>query len=175
MGVKLVSASAGSVEIVAPATASNYTATMPVKSGTVMLDGPAFSYYQSVAQSSIATATATKITFTTSTFDTTAGMFASSRFTPTVAGYYQITGALAWNSGVNNTNILTSIYKNGTAYRTSYGVNTTAGSGQLVTDVVYLNGSTDYVEIYGLQQSGSSLSTFASTSTYFSGVLVRGA
>jgi len=37
MGVKLVSASAGSVEIVAPATASNYTATMPAGTGTVML------------------------------------------------------------------------------------------------------------------------------------------
>lgn len=39
MGVKLVSASAGSVEIVAPATASNYTATMPEGSGTVVVNG----------------------------------------------------------------------------------------------------------------------------------------
>lgn len=38
MGVKLLSASAGSVEIVAPATASNFTATMPAGSGTVVLD-----------------------------------------------------------------------------------------------------------------------------------------
>jgi hypothetical protein len=38
MGVKLQSASAGSVEIVAPATASNFTATMPAGSGTVVLD-----------------------------------------------------------------------------------------------------------------------------------------
>jgi hypothetical protein len=37
MGVKLVSASAGSVEIVAPATASNFTATMPAVTGTVVL------------------------------------------------------------------------------------------------------------------------------------------
>jgi hypothetical protein len=39
MGVKLASASAGSVEIVAPATASNYTATMPEGSGTVVING----------------------------------------------------------------------------------------------------------------------------------------
>lgn len=39
MGVKLVSASAGSVEIVAPATASNYTATMPAGTGTVVING----------------------------------------------------------------------------------------------------------------------------------------
>lgn len=38
MGVKLVSASAGSVELVAPATASNYTATMPAATGNVVLD-----------------------------------------------------------------------------------------------------------------------------------------
>ena len=39
MGVKLVSASAGSVEIVPPTTASNYTATMPAGTGTVVVNG----------------------------------------------------------------------------------------------------------------------------------------
>ena len=39
MGVKLVSSSAGSVEIVAPATASNFTATMPAGTGTVAVQG----------------------------------------------------------------------------------------------------------------------------------------
>jgi len=37
MGVKLVSSSAGSVEIVAPATASVYTATMPAATGNVLV------------------------------------------------------------------------------------------------------------------------------------------
>ena len=37
MGVKLVSTSAGSVEIVAPATASSYTATMPATTGNVLV------------------------------------------------------------------------------------------------------------------------------------------
>lgn len=39
MGVKLVSASAGSVEIVAPTTASNYTATLPAGTGTMVVNG----------------------------------------------------------------------------------------------------------------------------------------
>ena len=39
MGVKLVSSSAGSVEIVAPVTASNYTATMPAGTGNVVVSG----------------------------------------------------------------------------------------------------------------------------------------
>ena len=38
MGVKLVSASTGSVEIVAPATALNYTATLPTGSGTLVMN-----------------------------------------------------------------------------------------------------------------------------------------
>ena len=41
MGVKLVSTSAGSVEVVAPATASNFTATMPAATGNVVLDSAA--------------------------------------------------------------------------------------------------------------------------------------
>jgi hypothetical protein len=39
MGVKLVSASAGSVEIVAPTTASNFTATLPAGTGTMVVNG----------------------------------------------------------------------------------------------------------------------------------------
>ena len=39
MGVKLVSASAGSVEIVPPTTASNYTATLPAGTGTMVVNG----------------------------------------------------------------------------------------------------------------------------------------
>jgi len=37
MGVKLVSTSGGSVEVVAPATASSFTATMPATTGNVLV------------------------------------------------------------------------------------------------------------------------------------------
>jgi hypothetical protein len=39
MGVKLVSASTGSVEIVPPTTASNFTATLPAGTGTMVVNG----------------------------------------------------------------------------------------------------------------------------------------
>lgn len=52
MGVKLVSASAGSVEIVAPATASNYTATMPAGTGNVVVNGINSSIVSGTAQAS---------------------------------------------------------------------------------------------------------------------------
>lgn len=57
MGVKLVSASAGSVEIVAPTTASNFTATMPATTGTVMV--------QTATGSSIASGTKYQVNGTT--------------------------------------------------------------------------------------------------------------
>jgi len=51
MGVKLVSASAGSVEIVAPTTASNYTATMPAATGTIALTSNISSVIQPISAS----------------------------------------------------------------------------------------------------------------------------
>lgn len=52
MGVKLVSASAGSVEIVAPTTASNYTATMPAGTGNVVVNGINSSIVSGTSQAS---------------------------------------------------------------------------------------------------------------------------
>ena len=67
-----------------------YTATLPSATGTVMVSGnmPAFSAYAS-SNTNISSSTWTKITLDTKLYDTNSN-FASSRFTPTVAGYYQI-------------------------------------------------------------------------------------
>ena len=51
-------------------------------------NGPAFSAYQSTLQS-FSSNTVTKVLFQTEEYDTNSN-FASSRFTPTVAGYYQL-------------------------------------------------------------------------------------
>ena len=61
MGVKLVSASAGSVEIVAPATALNYTATLPTGSGTLVINNVNSSIVSGTVQPSTA---GTNIDFT---------------------------------------------------------------------------------------------------------------
>jgi hypothetical protein len=174
MSLVLQSSGGGSVTLQEPTTASNYTITVPASTATMAIDGPAFSARQSVSQTGITTGTFTKITFTTVDFDTDSD-FASSTFTPSVAGYYQVNASVTWNTGVNNTNIVTSIYKNGSAFRNGYGVNTTAGNGASVSSVVYCNGTTDYIEIYAQQSSGSSLATFAAVATNFSACLVRGA
>lgn len=133
---------------------------------------PAFSYYQSSA-TSLSNGTATKITFTTSEFDTTSGMYASSRFTPTVAGYYQVIGMVS----VGAVNPYSMIYKNGSEFKrgTQLG-GAISGVGCLVTALIYLNGSSDYVEIYTIQNSGTTQTTNAVQSlTYFQASMVRGA
>jgi len=61
MGVKLQSASAGSVELVAPSTASNYTATMPAGTGNVVVNGVNSSI---VSGTAVASTSGTSIDFT---------------------------------------------------------------------------------------------------------------
>jgi hypothetical protein len=131
---------------------------------------PAFSYYQSVAQT-LASATFTKITFTSSEFDTTSGMYASSRFTPTIAGYYQVSGGLAVAS--TSTGIFFYMYKNGALYKNMGGVGGTVGAAS-GSSLVYLNGSTDFVEVYAYSGTTLTLST-GSAATYFQGFLARSA
>lgn len=135
--------------------------------------GPAFSYYQSVAQSMTANVQ-TKITYTSSEFDTTGGMFSSSRFTPTIAGYYQITARVAPVTTIAAWSNCT-IYKNGSKYKSGLSTSTAAPvDAPTVTALVYCNGSTDYIEIYCIQNQSQNTST-GSSEAYFQGVLVRAA
>lgn len=130
--------------------------------------GPAFSYYQSSAQT-IPSATGTKITFTSNDFDTTGGMFASSRFTPTVGGYYQVNAAL--QTAISATTIQVYIYKNGTIFKAGPAIVTTQG-GQ-VNGLIYCNGSTDYIEIYAYLAVGQALAA-QNYYTYFQAAMIRG-
>jgi hypothetical protein len=158
----------GSVTLQAPAVAGSTVLTLPATSGTVMVNGPAFSAYQSVAQS-VTAATVTKITLTTVEFDTNSN-YASSRFTPTVAGYYQASGRVQF-SGF--TQVVAVIYKNGVMYKSGNNV-ATNGVGLTVSILVYLNGTSDYVELYGY--TGTTMNTSATIDTvYFQASMIRSA
>ena len=136
--------------------------------------GPAFSAYPN-ATLSIANSTATKILFQTEEFDTNSN-FASSTFTPTVAGYYQLSTLV----GVTGTTIATeatiAIYKNGSVYKYLADPYASAISMLGGSCLVYANGTTDYFEVYMFQYSGSSR-TISSNSqvTWLQGVMVRSA
>jgi hypothetical protein len=166
----------GSMTLAGPSTNSNQTVNIPDTTGTMMVSGnmPAFSAYGSTG-TTITNATWTKITFDTESFDTNSN-FASSRFTPTVAGYYQLNAS--WQSGATTSFAGTAFYKNGTLWQ--YGTFTPAtsvGTQAGASALIYCNGSTDYIEIYAYQATGGSQNTTTSSSatTWFSGVLVRSA
>jgi hypothetical protein len=163
---------------------STIDATSTGSTGTVMVSGnmPAFSAYITSTQS-ISTGVSTKIQLNAERFDT-ANCFDSTtnyRFTPTVAGYYQISGNVGFPITANNTGIYASIYKNGSAYAvtTSTATATTyciAG----VSALIYFNGTTDYIELYTQQQSASSANVLGSVyatgdATFLCGTLVRAA
>ena len=175
MSIVLQSSGGGSVTIAEPATASNFTQTLPAATGTVMVSGnmPAFSAYPSTGQS-YSQSTWTKVTLGTEAFDTN-NNFASSTFTPTVAGYYQI-NATANPQGTAMTQGGVSIYKNGSAYQyLSILSSTISGSTYTTSSLIYMNGSSDYVEMYVFSNGTSPSIGSAQANVQFNGVLVRAA
>ena len=143
------------------------------------LQGPAFSAYATSNSQSIATATFTKIQFTSKEFDT-ANCFDSTtnyRFTPTVAGYYQVNIAVGFASSASGL-CLISIFKNGSRFKDGAIIpNSNIGPLCVASALIYFNGTTDYVEGFGYQSSGSTLSVSVNggTAGFFQGVLVRSA
>jgi hypothetical protein len=131
-------------------------------------NGPAFSAYAGSA-TSLSGGAFTKVLFDTEEFDTNSN-FASSRFTPTVAGYYQINGAVSVATGAQ---LVVSIYKNGAEFKR--GSNIRASSdGSVSSSIIYCNGSTDYVEIYCFATSTINTSSSASL-VWFNGAMIRAA
>jgi hypothetical protein len=148
--------------------------------GTVMVSGnmPAFSANTVTAQS-FSSSTFTKVQYNVETFDTNSNYDNATnyRFTPTVAGYYQINGNVSFaGSAIGYVQI--AIYKNNGQLISGSGIpnNMTIGGMVMVSSIIYMNGSTDFVEIYAWQSSGGALvlQTSAGNNT-FSGCLVRGA
>lgn len=176
----------GVLTIAAPNTNSDYTLTLPTETGTMLTsastitqnNGPAFSAYLATNQS-ISNNTVTKITINTEIFDT-ASCFDSStnyRFTPNVAGYYQIIGAVADVSGGTTGGLRPRLYKNGSLYTYTNMPMTNTGVITQCSTIMYFNGSTDYVELWCDQNSGGSLNIGggATSGTMFSGCLLRAA
>jgi hypothetical protein len=132
---------------------------------------PAFAAYASTNQS-VAAATVTKVLFDTELFDTN-NNFASSRFTPTIAGYYQFNTNLYFSGTGSNQNI--NFYKNGALYiQPVYFVNGFIMAS--ASALIYLNGSTDYVEVYfGNSNAGNLGGGSGSPFVNFSGFLARSA
>lgn len=145
--------------------------TQPELASGVAGTGPAFSAYPA-AGTSISNVTFTKIALLTESFDTNNNYDTSlSRFTPTVAGYYQFNGRISF--GANLTSVFCALFKNGS--ETNRGCGGVLNS-PTVSAIIYMNGSTDYVELYAYQNTGSSQTNGNGASeNYFQASMVRAA
>jgi hypothetical protein len=167
----------GAITLAAPSVAGTNTATLPASTGTVMVSGnmPAFSVYQ-VGSQTVSNATSTKLVLNTKTYDTASAFDATTnyRFQPTVAGYYQFNGQLQWQNSTGNNYGGLQLLKNGTEF--ARGALQFYTYGYSCSGMCYLNGSSDYVELYVLQATGTSQSTNGGgTYVQLSGALVRNA
>ena len=100
----------------------------------------------------LSSATLTKVTFDTELFDTN-NNFASSRFTPTIAGQYFFYADLHhYNSASGaTTQRNTVLYKNGSAHTWTLRTENNAPGYTIkvgVSAIIEMNGSGDYVEVY---------------------------
>ncbi len=136
-------------------TADSTTATGLKWASASSSSGPAFQAYSTPSQS-VSSSTNTKATMTNEKFDT-AGNFASSRFTPTTAGYYLLKGSISYTAGPDKTSRVM-IYFNGSPYVGSNSASigpSIANPTIEVVNLIYFNGSTDYAEVYGWSDSAS--------------------
>jgi hypothetical protein len=151
--------------------------TLPTTSGgTVMVSNnmPTFSAYADGTQTISAT-TFTKVLFPTEEFDTN-NNFASSRFTPTVAGYYQVNSEILVSSTVTVSRAFIQIYKNGSLFKNGNDIGVSASQRTTVSCLIYCNGSSDYIETYCYANGTGTLGIGTGPNdSYFQACLVRGA
>lgn len=119
---------------------------------------------------------AQKLLFSTETFDT-GSCFASSRFTPTVNGYYHIHSQVAPNAIDVGAVFYLLVYKNGSLYCRDANTKAFASGDDArrrISTTMLLNGSTDYVEIYAICNNAADTVTLATaTDSWFEGFLVQ--
>lgn len=159
-------------------TLTNKTLTSPTITGASITvastAAPAFSAYSSATQSTSSNVFL-KVACGTEEWDTNSNYDNSTnyRFTPTVAGYYQIDCFVALNAAT--TRLIVSIYKNGSQIKKVFDLGDVAavanGGG---TAVVYCNGSTDYIELYARTANSNSVIS-SGGETMFQASMIRSA
>jgi hypothetical protein len=137
---------------------------------------PAFSAYLNTAQT-ITASTFTKVQINTEEFDTNSNYDNATnyRFTPTVAGYYQVNGSIRYDASTTPTRAIIGIYKNGAEFKrgNDLGNNSTQA---IVSTLVYFNGSTDYIELWAYISAVTAIiGTAGQALIYFQASMVRSA
>jgi len=142
------------------------TITVPNATGNVMVSGnmPIFRAIANATQTVSINSTTKATCFGTVQWDTAScWSVANNRYTPNVAGYYQITAAMQWGTGwaIGSDIVYIYIVKNGTYSSSSTATMTsdkyvaTQYPSSSVGGLMYCNGTTDYIEVY-LEAGGAS-------------------
>lgn len=180
----------GTVTLAAPAVSGTTTLTLPTTSGTVLTsattqaglptniagNGPAFSAYVGSNQT-ISSATSTKLQLNTEEFDTNNNFDSTTnyRFTPTVAGYYQFSGQVAYLS-TTSSELEILLFQNGSSVKRGARFTISGQPAYLtISTLIYANGSTDYFELYTYTAGSSVGLEIASFANYFQAFLARAA
>ena len=144
---------------------------VPVTAPLVSANTPAFSAYQSVA-TSLTSATPVKLTFNQKEYDTTSAFDAvtNNRYTPLVAGYYQVSGSVNLASTVATIQLM--VYKNGAVAKYLSLTGTTTIAATSGSCLIYLNGATDYIELFVNQGAATQNSSTGVASTSFQAALL---
>lgn len=181
---KIAAGAVGSSEIADDAVGSSEIAAGAVGQSEladgVAGEGPAFSVYRNTDQS-VSSGVTTKVALNAEEFDTASAFDSSTnyRFQPSVAGYYMLTAHIGGAASSSGTILVPYIYKNGSAYKQGHSYIPPSGSSSMncsITALVYLNGSTDYVELWANNTgSGTNTITGGASTTWFQGALVRAA
>lgn len=154
-------------------TTSSGSGNITIGSGVTLLSNvPAFEASLS-SQQTVSDATATKAQCNTENFDTDSAYDNSTnyRFTPQVSGKYYVYGSVATNatsSYLQQTQSL--IYKNGSEVKQSRLYNSDGhhmANTVPVVAIIDMNGSTDYLELFGYADNTSGSPIFQATHTYF--------
>lgn len=168
----------GTIDGVSVGGLPNATVTQAELAPGVAGNGPAFSAYMGANQT-VTHITYTKLQFNTKTFDTDLDFDTTTyRFTPSIAGYYNITTTACLSSTTATHAISAFIYKNGVLYKAGCvsTPSTNAFAASVASSIVYCNGSTDYIEAYVYIDVGSGTGVvyaLNSSRSDFSGALVR--
>jgi hypothetical protein len=143
-------------------------------------NGPIFMTTMGASQT-LTSGTWTKLAFDTEVVDSHNNYNTSLyRFTPSVPGYYQFSAQITSGAGVIQA-IQVGLYKNGSqnSYNVNYLASVSYGDDLTasITKLIYLNGTTDYVEAYGfvVDASVGSDSIFGGLYCHFEGFLARAA
>lgn len=178
--VKLLTAGSGGINLQpASSIASDVTVNVPSQNCTLGIQGPAFSAYQSASSTNLTNGVFTKVPFDTKIFDTNTNYSTVNyRFTPTVAGYYQVNCVVIVGTASTG-RLIVCIYKNGTEYSrvSNTPISSTYTTKVCGSSLIYFNGSTDYTELYVYQDCGGTLPMYGSDAitAQWSSAMIRAA